>query len=69
MKPSWRNLGGFYRYLKGGNMTKTVEIYFEDLITEAKERLLEEFETTEDQENWETVPLAVIERDVEDPYP
>ena len=50
-------------------MTKTVEIYFDDLTPEAKERLLEEFETTEDQENWEIVPLAVIEREVKDPYP
>jgi hypothetical protein len=50
-------------------MTKSVEIYFEDLTPEAKERLLEELETTEDQENWETVPLAVIVREVEDPYP
>jgi hypothetical protein len=50
-------------------MTKTVEIYFDDLTPEAKERLLEEFETTDDHENWETVPLAVIVREVEDPYP
>ena len=40
-------------------MTKTVEIYFDDLEPEVKERLLGEFETTEDQENWETFPLAV----------
>ena len=50
-------------------MNRTVEIYFDDLTPEAKERLLEEFETSEDQENWETVPLAVIVREVEDPYP
>ena len=50
-------------------MTKTVEIYFDDLRPEAKERLLEEFGTTEDQEKWEIVPLAVIISEVEDPYP
>ena len=49
-------------------MTRTFEIYFDDLTPEAKERLLEEFETTEDQENWDIVPLAVIVREVEDPY-
>ena len=49
-------------------MTRTFEIYFDDLTPEAKERLQEGFETTEDQENWETVPLAVIVREVEDPY-
>jgi hypothetical protein len=50
-------------------MTKTVEIYFDDLKSEAQRRLLKTFETSEDQENWDTVPLAVIEREVEDPYP
>ena len=50
-------------------MTRTVEIYYDDLTLEAKEQLLEEFETTEDQENWDIVPLALIEREVEDPYP
>ena len=49
-------------------MTRTFEIYFKDLITEAKERLLKDFEPTEDQENWDIVPLAVIVREVEDPY-
>jgi hypothetical protein len=33
-------------------MTRTFEIYFDDLKPEAKERLLEEFGTTEEQENW-----------------
>lgn len=42
-------------------MDRTIEIYYEDLTPAAKERLLEEFETTEDQENWDTIPLAVIE--------
>ena len=50
-------------------MTKTFEIFFDDLTPQAKKRLLEEFETTVDQENWDTVALAMIERKVEDPYP
>jgi len=32
-------------------MINTFEIFFNDLTTEAKERLLKEFKTTEDQEN------------------
>jgi hypothetical protein len=50
-------------------MTRTVEIYFEDLTPEAQERLLRTFETDWDRKNWETEPLAVIEREVDDPYP
>ena len=50
-------------------MTKTVEIYFEDLTPAAQERLLRTFETKLDQENWEAVPLVAIEREVDDPYP
>ena len=29
---------------------------------------MDEFETEENQENWDMVPLAVIAREVEDPY-
>ena len=50
-------------------MTKTVEIYFDDLKPEAQEHLLMTWDTTKDDENWDTVPLAVIEREVEDPFP
>ncbi len=39
------------------------EIYFHDLSEEAQERLLEEFETTVDDENWEYSPIAVIVRE------
>ena len=49
-------------------MTKTVEIYFDDLKPEAQEYLLMTWDTTKDDENWDTVPLAVIEREVEEPY-
>ena len=55
---------------KGGfKMTKTVEIYFRDLTPEAQEHLLKEFRTTEEEENWDTIPIAVTEREMEDPYP
>jgi hypothetical protein len=27
------------------------------------------WDTSKDDENWDTIPLAVIEREVEDPYP
>ena len=50
-------------------MTKTVEIYFDDLKPEAQEQLLMSWDTTIDDENWDTVPLTVIEREVEEPYP
>jgi hypothetical protein len=50
-------------------MTKTVEIYFNDLKTEKQQYLLMTWDTTKDDENLKTVPLAVIEREVEEPYP
>jgi len=50
-------------------MTKTVEIYFDDLTPEAQSNLLEKFQTTEKNENWDTMPLAIIEREFEEPYP
>ena len=50
-------------------MTETVEIYFEDLTPEAQSNLLEKFKTTPHAENWDDIPLAVLERDVEDLYP
>jgi len=50
-------------------MTETVEIYFDDLTPEAQSNLLEKFQTTARDENWDDIPLAVLERDVEDLYP
>ena len=50
-------------------MTETVEIYFDDLTLEAQSNLLEKFQTTTRDEKWDDVPLAVLERDVEDLYP
>jgi hypothetical protein len=45
---------------------KTFEIYFKDLTEEAQKRLLEEFETSEEEENWDTIALAIIERSDEE---
>jgi hypothetical protein len=39
------------------------EIYFNDLVPEAQDRLLEAFTTTPEDENWDIAPLAIIERD------
>ena len=50
-------------------MTRTVEIYFRDLTPDAQDHLLKEFWTNEEDENWDTTPIAVIEREMEDPYP
>jgi len=50
-------------------MTKTVEIYFRDLVPDKQEELCKILTTTEQDENWDVFPLAVIEREVEEPYP
>jgi len=47
-------------------MTKTVEIYIYDLEPKARARLLEAFETTIEDENWDTFPIAIIEREFDD---
>jgi len=55
---------------KGGfKVTRTVEIYFRDLTPDAQEHLLKEFRTNEEDENWDSIPIAVTEREIEDPYP
>jgi hypothetical protein len=45
-------------------MNKIVEIYFDDLTIEAQENLLEEFETTKKEENWDVFPITFIAREV-----
>ena len=45
-------------------MNKTVEIYFDDLTTEAQKNLLEAFDTSKKEENWDVFPITVIEREV-----
>jgi hypothetical protein len=54
---------------EGNKMTKTVEIYFDDLKPDAQEYLLMTWNTSKKDENWNEFPLAVIEREVEEPYP
>ena len=44
---------------------KLFEIYFEDLNEEAQKRLCDEWNTSLEDENWETFPLTSIERDEE----
>ena len=65
--------GGLYqassRYLNSNQevseMIKSMKIYFRDLETEAQANLLEEFETKEEDENWDAFPIAVIDRELE----
>jgi hypothetical protein len=38
-------------------------------INQAQSNLLEKFQTTPREENWNDIPLAVLERDVEELYP
>ncbi len=47
-------------------VVKTFEIYFDDLNEDAKKRLIETFKTTQKDENWDIVPIAVIEREIDD---
>ena len=47
-------------------MTKTVEIYIYDLKPKARAKLLEAFETTIEDENWDIFPIAIIERELDD---
>ena len=47
-------------------MIKKVEIYFDDLTLEAQMKLLEAFQTTPEEENWDVFPIAVIEREFVD---
>ena len=51
---------------ESAQMTKIVEIYICDLEPNAKARLLEAFETTIEDENWDTFPIAIIERELDD---
>ena len=45
---------------------KTFEIYFHDLNPEAQARIMETFDTSEDDENWDVMPLAVVDREEDD---
>ncbi len=47
-------------------MVKKVEIYFRDLNLAAQRRLLKEFQTTAEEENWDVFPIDELERELED---
>jgi hypothetical protein len=47
-------------------VTVSFNIYFEDLTKDAQNELLLAFNTTEKGENWDSQPLFIIEREVED---
>ena len=47
-------------------MVKSFEIYFRDLNSEAQVQLLKEFETREEDENWDVFPIAVIDREMDE---
>jgi len=47
-------------------MGKLFEIYYHDLNEDVQKDLCEAWETSEEEENWEISPLAVIEREMED---
>jgi len=42
---------------------KRFEIYFDDLNEEAQKRLMKEFDTTPEEENWEICPLTEVDRE------
>jgi len=44
-------------------VNKTFNIFYDDLTEEAQKRLCEAFSTSEGEENWEVMPLAIIERE------
>ena len=41
------------------------EIFYDDLTLFAQTCLLEEFSTSPEEENWDSIPLATIEREEE----
>jgi hypothetical protein len=43
----------------------TFEIYYDDLTEEAQKRLCEAFQTSPEEENWDVMPLTLIEREEE----
>jgi hypothetical protein len=47
-------------------VTVSFNIYFEDLKPDAQNELLLAFKTNMRDENWDTQPLFIIEREVED---
>jgi len=46
--------------------TKIFEIMFDDLRPDAQKDLLRTFKTTKDEENWDIVPVCIIEREIKE---
>jgi len=42
---------------------KSFSIYFYDLTPDTQQQLCEEFDTTPEEENWDSFPLHVMERE------
>ena len=47
-------------------MIKKFEIMFDSLNVDAQKELCEEFDTNPDDENWEYIPLTIIEREMDE---
>ena len=47
-------------------MVKSFEIYFRDLNSEGQADLMNEFQTSEGEENWDVFPIAVIDREMDE---
>jgi len=50
---------------KQKNNVVSFEIFFEHLTEDAQEYLCEIWETTQTDENWDSQPIAIIEREME----
>lgn len=46
-------------------MERQIEIFWDDLKPEAQKAILDKFETTTQDENWDVFPIAVIVRDMD----
>ena len=47
-------------------MGKTIEIMFDDLVESKKEEILKEFELGNPEEmNWDIVPIAIVEVEID----
>lgn len=42
---------------------RTFTLYFEDLEGDAQEELCKALKTTKEEENWDVIPLTIIERE------
>ena len=47
-------------------MVKTFSIFYCDLTETSQHYLREAFKTTPNEENWDSIPLATIEREIEE---